>query len=92
MTQRTNFDDATTRSVGIHEFVLLDVGEKYGPPVQPVLRVSLLPDRQVSFAIEQYDEDAKKATFTRIESIIVDLEPLMNGLLASGYSEGTKKR
>jgi len=80
------------RHTGIREFVLLQTDERHGPPSQPVLRVQLLPDNMVSLAIEKYDEDAKTATYTRIESVIVDGEPLWNGLLAMWASEGIKPR
>lgn len=82
---------STTRHVGIYEFVLLDAGEEHSPPRQPVLRVALVEDGTVSLAIEEYEEDAKTSTYRRVASVIVDLEPLYNGLNACVKSDGRKQ-
>jgi hypothetical protein len=78
------------RAVGIRSFVIEDVQEKHGPPSSPVLHVQLLPDNVVSLSIEKYDEDNKKITLTRVAQVIVDIEPLCNGLNAAIRSEGRK--
>lgn len=82
--------DQTPRHVGIREFVVRDINDLTEPPELPLLRVSLIGRDLVSLAIEQYDEDHKTATYERVTSIIVDLEPLCNGLRASIDSHGTK--
>lgn len=87
---RAETPPSKVRSVGIKSFSLLDVDEAYAPPAQPVLTVSLLYDGLVSLAIEHYDETHDFRSYNRIASIIVDLEPLVNGLNASMLSEGKK--
>lgn len=77
------------RHVGIQSFELLDVDEKYGPPAQPVLTVAVIGD-VVSLAIDSYEETHEKRVYHRIASIIVDVEPLYNGLMASMNSSGYK--
>ncbi len=79
-----------TRHVGIESFSLLDVDEAYGPPEQPVLTVSLLSGDLVSLVIEKYDETYDTRKYERIGSIIVDLEPLWDGLVACMLSSGRK--
>lgn len=85
-------DQPETRHVGIAEFVVHDIDERTGPPSKPVLRVSLIGRDLLSLAIEAYDEDAKVSTFTRKQSIVVDLEPFYNGLRACLASAGRKPR
>ena len=80
------------RSVSLEEFVIYDAGERMGPPDSPVLRVRNAGPHMVTVAIERYDEDNKTATFTRMAEVIVDLEPLWNGLAAMRTSEGLKPR
>lgn len=81
-----------TRPVALSEFIVHQADETTSPPSQPILRVSLIGGDLLSLAIEKYDEDAKTTTLTRIESVIVDVEPLLNGLVASLASSGRKSR
>src|SRR6201984_1605175 len=69
------------RRVGSREFVVLDVDENYEPPERPRLRVDLIGNL-IGFHIETVEYDAKlKVTVVReIASIVVDVEPLWNGL------------
>ena len=85
-------EDQKLRSVRISEFVVEACDERTAPASEPVLRVSLIGGDLLSLAIEDYDEDRKKATFTPRESIVVDLEPFWNGLVASLLSAGKKTR
>ena len=81
-----------TRPVALSEFIVHQVDETTSPPSQPVLRVSLIGGDLLSLAIEKYDENAKQTTLTRVESVIVDVEPFLNGLVASLASRGRKPR
>ena len=91
--ERSDSTEAGRRHVGLRSFRLLDVDENYEPPERPHLHVALIGDLlSLEIQTEEYDAKTKTTTVKRLEGIVVDVEPFVNGLKASLISEGEKLR
>lgn len=71
--------DSPTNRQTVHEIFFVDEDERYGPPEQEVMGLSMVEDR-VFIALGLYEESATDQSFVRVANFCIHVDTLIDAI------------